>query len=90
MIKGIIFAYVVIAMLYYLLTVCLFASKTIENSIIDIMPIINGDTLSDLKKDVRDMVHDNDILCFLVISICGLIGGFGLPILIITGAFKRG
>ena len=89
-IKGIIFAYVIIAMGYYFLTVCLFASKKVEDSIIDIMPLCEGDSLKDVKEGIDSIVNGNDILWFLFISVCGLIGGFGLPIIILSKVFKRG
>ena len=90
MIKVIIFLYVVIAMLYYLLTVWLFTSDKVANSIVGIIPIVDGDSANDIREGINEICKNNDVLYFLLISICGLIGGFGLPILIITGAFKRG
>lgn len=89
MIKGIIFAYVVIAMLYYLLTVVLFCSTTIKNSIIGIMPMhSDGNTINDLSEWAIKFCKNNSIIYFIFISILGLIGGFALPIILLSKLIK--
>lgn len=89
MIKGIIFGYVVIAMLYYLLTVVLFCSTAIKNSIIGIMPMYSdGNTINDLSEWAIKFCKNNDVIYFIFISILGLIGGFGLPIILLSKLIK--
>lgn len=89
MIKGIIFAYVVIAMIYYLLTVVLLCSTTIRNSIVGIMPMFgNSDTINDISDSIMKICKNNSVIYFIVISICGLIGGFGLPIMLLIQIIK--
>ena len=69
MIKGIIFGYVVIAMLYYLLTVVLLSSTTIRNSIVGIMPIFgNGDTMNDLNDSIMKICKNNSVIYFIFIG----------------------
>ena len=89
-IKGIIFVYVIIAMGYYLLTVWLFTSEMVANSIVGIIPIVDGDSANDINEEINKICKNNDVLYFLFVSICGLIGGFGLPIIILTKVIKRG
>lgn len=89
MIKVIIFAYVVIAMFYYLLTVVLFCSTTIKNSIIGIMPIYDdGNTINDVTEIAIKMCKNSSVKYFIFISICGLIGGFSLPIMLLSKLIK--
>lgn len=88
MIKGIIFGYVVIAMLYYLVTVWLFTSEIALESEISQIPIIDGMTSKDLRIHGYKMCKNNDVLYFLFVSICGMIGGFCLPITLLIRIIK--
>lgn len=91
MIKVIIFLYVVIAMLYYLLTVWLFTSEIVlEDRKASQIDLFDGLTNIDVRRGAYKICKNNEILYFLLISICGLIGGFGLPIIIVFKIFKRG
>lgn len=89
MIKGIIFGYVVIAMLYYLLTVVLLSSDIVRNSIVGIMPIYSdATTINDLNDSIMKICKNNSAIYFIFISMCGLIGGFGLPIMLLIRIIK--
>ena len=89
MVKGIIFAYVVIAMIYYLLTVVVFCSNIVRNSIVGIMPIYSDTTtINDLNDSIMKICKNNSAIYFIFISICGLIGGFGLPIMLLSKLIK--
>jgi len=89
MIKGIIFAYIVMAMIYYLLTVVVFCSNIVRNSIVGIMPIYSDTTtINDLNDSIMKICKNNSAIYFIFISICGLIGGFGLPIMLLSKLIK--
>jgi len=89
MIKGLIFAYIVMAMIYYLLTVVVFCSNIVRNSIVGIMPIYSDTTtINDLNDSIMKICKNNSAIYFIFISICGLIGGFGLPIMLLSKLIK--
>lgn len=91
--KTFILIYVTVAMIYYLWTVIVFNSSKIENSIIGIYTIHNSDgeeySLNQLKDDLLKDAGGSLVKYQLLIHICGLIGGFGLPFSILKSISNK-
>lgn len=91
--KTFILMYVTVAMIYYLLTVIVFNSSKIENSIIGIYTLHSSDgeeySLNQLKDSMLNDVGGSLVKYQLAIHLSGLIGGFGLPFNILKSISNR-
>jgi hypothetical protein len=91
--KTFILMYVTVSMIYYLLTVILFNSSKIENSIIGIYTLHSSDgddyTINQLKDDMLNDVGGSLVKYQLTVHISGLIGGFGLPFRILKSISNK-
>lgn len=91
MIKGLIFAYVIIGALYFLLNVWGLCGSIIYNSIIGIMPIKhwNGKTMKDLIDETWKMVNNNSAKFAIFAFVVSFIGGVIWPVTIIRVITKN-